>query len=605
MKSRMHHLILAIAAVITMTISGCTSAPPSGSSPLSGGETLAGETIGTATGSSEASTSSDNQLQPSQTSRPAGGTTAHSSSGNSPTQGGSTTKAPSPAPKPTASGNPTVSVTNSLETVTETFTSSDTTLALFAAKGEAESAQLIIDGLSDGTLYLESSALSGPQTLPASAVQIRAAVFVRGKPEALIPVSYCPVKKGERTVVWITVQVPRDIKAGAYTGQITLYTADHQTAVPLTLTVADFALPETPSIPAAMGVWDQNLRKAHRLSETKPELIKAKQAEYFEFLLGYRMTPFFFDWYRPSMKINAYSIPGGVLDSSTLPYAKDPRLAALMLAYFPFNDDGFKEQMRFVKSNGLLDKSLFYLYDEVISDENVQLVKESAAAVKKVEPKARILTTFFCGPAKPGGNDQWYHIAEVPSVLRGATDVFCLATHASSKGDETVVDQVRGNLKGQEQFWTYVCNMPGGQYPNLHLDMTGFSQRAVIWRNYAEQAPGFLYWSVNHYNAPLSQPNDPGFYLETSELPAGDGILLYNGSMFPEYKYTGLVASVRLERLRDSLEDYEYFHKLEQVKGKKTAAASFKKIYVRPTGYMRQYANIEAVRREVASLITQ
>ncbi len=605
MKSRMHYSIFAIAAVITMAISGCTTTPSS-SSTLSGDEILSSGSAETTATSSGAGSSSHSQS--------GGATTKASSKNDQPskstqaqthTQGGSTTKAPGTTPNPTASGKPVVSVTNSLETVTDTFTSSDTSMTLFAAKGEAESAQLLIDGLSDGTLYLESSVLDGPQALPASTVQIRVAAFVRGKPEALIPVSYCPVTKGTRTVVWITVHVPQDAKAGNYSGQITLYTADNQVTVPLSLTVADFALPQTPSIPATLGIWDQNLRKVHRLSETKPELIKEKQAEYFEFLLEYRAVPFFFDWYRPSMRINAYTIPGGVLDASTLSYAKDPRLAALMLAYFPFNEDEFKEQMQFVKSNGLLDKSLFYLYDEVISDENVQVVKEGAAAVKKVEPNARILTTFFCGPAKPGGNDEWYNTAEVPSVLRGATDIFCLATHASSNGDITVVDQVRNNLRGQEQLWTYVCNMPGGQYPNLHLDMTGFSQRAVIWRNYAEQAPGFLYWSVNHYSAPLSKPNDPGFYLESSEIPAGDGILLYDGSMFPEYGYTGLVASVRLERLRDSLEDYEYFHKLEQVKGKDVAAASFKKIYVRPTGYMRQYEPIEAVRREVADLITQ
>ena len=80
-------------------------------------------------------------------------------------------------------------------------------------------------------------------------------------------------------------------------------------------------------------------------------------------------------------------------------------------------------------------------------------------------------------------------------------------------------------------------------------------------------------------------------------------MLLYDGSMFPEYEYEGIVASVRLERLRDSLEDYEYFTLLERTKGKEAAAEIFKKIYVRPTGYMRRFADIEAVRREIGDLL--
>ena len=510
----------------------------------------------------------------------------------------------SAGPAPTGpAGGLTIRTANSLETVTADFQSEETAVSLSAARHEHESAQILITAVTGGLVTMEAGGLTGPGTIGAEHIQLRAAVQVDGIPEALVPTASIPVGDGQRAVVWVTVYVPRDAQPGDYTGSLIFRAGEEEITVPLSLRVADFSLPVTPSIPAAMGIWDVNLRSVYRLSDGDVEELKAVQTDYYNYLLDYRMAPYFFDWYRPSMKINAYSLPGGLLDESTMALAKDPRMTALMLSYFPLMEDEFREQMQLVREEGLLDKSMFYLFDEIITNENVQLVKENAAAIKAVEPEAHILTTFFTGPAKPEGNDQWYDTLEVPEVLRGATDIFCMATYASSRGDETVAEKMRQQILPGERFWTYVCNRPAGGYPNIFLEKPGFEQRAVLWRNYAEQATGFLYWSVNHYNSPRLKPNDESFYIVSEEIPKGDGVLLYDGSMFPEYEYEGIVASIRLERLRDSLEDYEYFTLLEQTKGKEAAAEIFKKIYVRPTGYMRRFADIEAVRREIGDLL--
>jgi hypothetical protein len=102
--------------------------------------------------------------------------------------------------------------------------------------------------------------------------------------------------------------------------------------------------------------------------------------------------------------------------------------------------------------------------------------------------------------------------------------------------------------------------------------------------SYQWKLKGILIWRVNYWNSPEASPagtlqnpwEDPMSYMtgygtangQLRYWGNGDGRLLYPPNRNPNDRskqyLVGPVCSVRLENLRDGIEDYEYFHLLEE-----------------------------------------
>jgi len=69
------------------------------------------------------------------------------------------------------------------------------------------------------------------------------------------------------------------------------------------------------------------------------------------------------------------------------------------------------------------------------------------------------------------------------------------------------------------------------------------------WMNYRYDFPGYLHWGLNFW---LGDPytNVERGYPNPSNLPAGDSHIVYPGARGP-------LSSIRLEAMRDGIEDYE------------------------------------------------
>ena len=119
------------------------------------------------------------------------------------------------------------------------------------------------------------------------------------------------------------------------------------------------------------------------------------------------------------------------------------------------------------------------------------------------------------------------------------------------------------NKAAGEDIWWYHCNQPENPYPTAMLDDNLIAMRLVTWMQYDLDITGTLYWSVNYYQkletaiVPRDIWNDP----VTMGRSNGDGYLLYPGS---SYGIDGPIGTLRLESIRESKEDYEYFWMLEQ-----------------------------------------
>ena len=102
--------------------------------------------------------------------------------------------------------------------------------------------------------------------------------------------------------------------------------------------------------------------------------------------------------------------------------------------------------------------------------------------------------------------------------------------------------------KGDELWW-YVCIQPQYPYANLFATYQGTMSRVLMWQQYKYNVKGLLYWSVNAWS------NGAEWRKIDAEFPYGDGRLIYCGKRYGLY---GPIGSIRLEYLRDGIEEFRY-----------------------------------------------
>src|SRR5262249_26459067 len=110
-------------------------------------------------------------------------------------------------------------------------------------------------------------------------------------------------------------------------------------------------------------------------------------------------------------------------------------------------------------------------------------------------------------------------------------------------------------------------------WANFFLNQSGATHRVLFWQTFGRRADGLLYWGVNFWPGFESQKVDP--------LPAakkwprvpwndfgrnGDGYLMYPGPRRP-------LTSLRLEIIRDGVEDYDALRMLAELLKKKGGRA--------------------------------
>ena len=95
------------------------------------------------------------------------------------------------------------------------------------------------------------------------------------------------------------------------------------------------------------------------------------------------------------------------------------------------------------------------------------------------------------------------------------------------------------------------------------MDTPLLGQRMITWMQYNYGFEGTLYYCVNMFS---TADGGEAVYRDVWTDPmvgntAGDGMLLYPGD---RYKIFGPITSMRLENIRNSMEDYELFYLMDQ-----------------------------------------
>lgn len=460
--------------------------------------------------------------------------------------------------------------------------------SLSAARNEAESFQLLIqsgDGGNQGLSVEPGAPLSGPggATLPASAMTISREAYYRVStrsdgegevgswPDALIPerddlygedrnAFPVDVSGGGQTAAWVDVLVPIDQAAGEYTGSVVVRDSGGTLAtVPVAVTVQPFALPSTSSLKNAFFIsWD----KICTAFTGSPSCSSASQAWQYETLFAEAALN-----NRVSLA-NAYaagpSSPYFSQDFVPLVQGSDPkvRLPGAKLTsvevYGPSCGNCLAPWKAAAEQYGFADRFFLYACDEPSSSADWEQCKSNTEAAEAAWPGVHTLVT-----------------APLDQAASSYVDTFTPLVNDIDPASGSKRPAYNGFLGGSgKELWLYTscrsysCDSSEGStyngWPGYAIDEPASQARAMGWTSFQYQASGELYYgttqtlttaSTNQY---ASGGNGDGNLFYAGTPSGGNGSIAIGGT------HPIPLETIRLKRIRDSREDYEYLHLLAQ-----------------------------------------
>ena len=405
-------------------------------------------------------------------------------------------------------------------------------------------------------------------------------------PDPLMPGAKTDANAGSVQPFWVTVYVPAGTAAGDYKGIITIV-CDKGTIgeVMVEATVFGFDLPKTSSLYTAFAFCPQTWvlwHKADEIAKLLPEekrgrfehlinidrkmldlLPKEKWQQVYDMLLAHRISPTFYyqpttggeelmwpfveDWqYCADRGMNTLALACASIDWETA--------AAWWASPYKGNKKGYMDALctridKFLPATKKLNwNGLVYVYGFDESDMQKDHDKIHDPAIKEIYG---LIGTKYPGLKRASANP-------VNPTHYGLFDIWVPVTYQVDY-DATARRQALG-----EQMWCYVCCGPGKPMSNFFIDYPGVDHRVLFWELSRARISGLLYWAMNYYMAETNW-NKPG--PRWPDVPwnghtfntTGDGFLIYPG------KNATPLSCLRLENIRDGIEDYDYLSLLQKM----------------------------------------
>ena len=380
------------------------------------------------------------------------------------------------------------------------------------------------------------------------------------------------VAKGMVQPLWLTVYVPPGTPAGVYVGLVAVEgeSMDGQETEPkgikVILEVLDFDLPVQQHLRTIWGMTEANWSRFYkdRYDETFAQ-------KYVDLLLEHRVSVA--DLYRtkPTAKAGEDSLyhlanPGALGKLSArgsawwnMGYVLSPKHAAKWLGdegksyseYLSKCVEMFSAELSRVDAAGWPRDSVgIYFLDETKDMESLAL---AAKTMKEHFPDIPLMTTAY---------HRGYGVTDDP--VSKFMDIWVPLTPRYA---EDLAKISEGRKRGKQAWWYICCGPRDPRALNWFIQTPLIRARLLMGAAAQKLRPdGFLYYRVDGWrekNQILGNSSfvnwDPFYY-----RPDGDGTLIYPG---PD----GPLSTVRLDAIRDGLEDYEYYWLLERLVGKAEA----------------------------------
>ncbi|MEO9005474.1 MAG: glycoside hydrolase domain-containing protein, partial [Ginsengibacter sp.] len=444
-------------------------------------------------------------------------------------------------------------------------------------------------------------------------------------PDALAPIKEPFSMAAQYSVVknrpiWVDISVPSSTPAGTYDGNITV-TKDGKEIENLSvkLEVYNFSLPEKRNLITYMNVSKGSLASFYHKEGSSPEIDQLTQ-KYYDFLYSHRMEPWFNDQLLPKIKVENGEVKVDFNDSRYEYYLNKLNSRRVLLNAFPSQlekqliaREFSKEFDRQVKSylskvkayfdkHGWMDRLVFNSpIDEPNSKEDYDNTRYWGRLVHEAAPGVPFLAT----ESPVTDNPDW-------GVLQGAVDNFSIHGNALNKHDvqEAIIE---GEKKGGEMTWYISCDQVYPQ-PNYFIDAPALDLVMVPWITHRYKMEGILYWAMNFWSQTPDPWLDPvtfisGFVCSDGYVLNGEGSLLYPGDHTKRYtgqpNVDGPVSSIRMELLRDGIEDYEYLNMLKELGDKEFADSLVKNLVVGVKAFSRNREDLYFARKAMAKRLEQ
>lgn len=396
------------------------------------------------------------------------------------------------------------------------------------------------------------------------------------------------IKAGESQSFIIKATTTAESKAGEYAATLTVVDANGKEVKKATVFtyVWNFVLDDASSCKTLMDmsayeVYMTYFDFAADLSNERGENLGEV---YYNFLLDYR--------------VNCYSLPfgnddGSFSDSRLLEYLNNPRVQA-------FQPLGWSKEIapwkvanayNFLSQNEeWMEKAYFYPVDEPGSVTRLDDINYYGKMLEENFPGYKLIAPMHVNYATSEGDFFSYVTSSVnvwcPKTFFFNTFAEWFENQDLYYGTTVQLEEKLGSLRdrfwaeqeGGDEVWWYVTRFPNDPEITLIINTEAVNIRTLFWQQKLYNVDGFLYYLVNHWGNGSDRywiPSADKWYQGMDAMHEineaypyevyGNGILIYSGVYFAQ---TDPVASLRLESVRDGIEDFEYLTMLEEVYGK-------------------------------------
>ncbi len=403
-------------------------------------------------------------------------------------------------------------------------------------------------------------------------------------PDALPPLKdSISVSAGNSQGFYIKVWANAEQASGLYTAELQVKDADTGKIIKDALVytyVWDFSLSEKTAMKTAASIWTGRLYASyadHKMNEkTNKEIFKA----YYDFLLENRVC--------------ADRVPYSLTDERVWEYLNDPRVNTFRFE----SNTPIDTYNRIRQDKEVFSKGYFYIVDEPNTIDKLNELQKAGEQLKKTFPDYRMISPFFTNLKVDDNTDQIKFMQEHVSIWDTKVNAFTPRKYASYPGVQYLMtpsqekqfgsfeERMAAEVSAGDELWVYYCCSPAAPYVNWMMTGDGTEPIVSVWQCRNTKSTGILYWSVNWWTENLlSAPaNEPVW---------GDGVLLHSGAEYGMYEP---ISSLRLENIRDGIQDYQMLYMIECIEGAEAADEITQLVSVDVLAYTSDDAHLHAAR---------
>lgn len=403
-----------------------------------------------------------------------------------------------------------------------------------AARGESESFQVVVTSQSNTTLSDLTVVLSGlpgeVEIYVAGSVLIdrpgRTTDAVSGRYfDLLRPAGWESISSGEYLPYWVDVHVPEEASPGLYEGQVTVSVGTESVSLPVSLRVWDFCLPKRPSLKLAFA-FQRNWMEDYYGYVLSQEQIEAAQ----DVMLAHRLGP-----------LPMWGSAGDDLYEPTrLRYCLEQGMNVFLL---PVGGNALAPREQMLRAAGVAADTYLFGYDEITASrpEQIPAMRQAYEAFHTHYPDIQRINT-----------------SQRDSRLADFVDIFVVPVRHFDPA----------MARERETWWYSTGGDRLGEEPDFRIDFPSLVQRGFFLAAWKAGVTGQLYWAVQREwpaNRLIENRSHPEEEWRAGYANVNTGAWVQDnggGNLFYPDGQGSMLPSVRVKRMRDGIEDYEYLAQL-------------------------------------------